>query len=325
MKCLEYFVSFFQYWHWGLTGDIVAQTVEAVEYIHTNALGSIAAITDANGNVIERREYEPYGSQLSPAVQDGPGYTGHVQDATTGLIYMQQRYYDPELGVFDSVDPVTAYSNGDMRFFTRYAYAFNNPYKFNDPDGRCPLCMPIVLGGGGGALVDYAIQKAVNPDKPVNRAEIAVAGVAGAISGGVGGVLVGAVARGSVTVGQAVAVQTFTNAATGAGSMIAQNSIEGKPISLGEVGAATAGSVVGGAVASGIGVAAGDFAGAAAKGTLQRMANSSAPGAPNIASTTASTGVAIPRQGMAQAVMSQNGQASAQIVVGAAQKELEKK
>jgi hypothetical protein len=25
---------------------------------------------------------------------------------------------------------------GDMRFFNRYAYAANNPYKFTDPDGR---------------------------------------------------------------------------------------------------------------------------------------------------------------------------------------------
>jgi hypothetical protein len=52
---------------------------------------------------------------------------------------MQQRYYDPQLGRFLSVDPVTAYG-GDMRHFNRYAYAYNNPYRFTDPDGRCPSC-----------------------------------------------------------------------------------------------------------------------------------------------------------------------------------------
>ena len=33
---------------------------EAVEYPHTDALGSPVAITDASGNVIERTVYEPY-------------------------------------------------------------------------------------------------------------------------------------------------------------------------------------------------------------------------------------------------------------------------
>jgi len=55
---------------------------------------------------------------------------------------MQQRYYDPMIGRFLSRDPVTAYSNGDMRFFNAYAYAFNNPYRFSDPDGRCPMGCP---------------------------------------------------------------------------------------------------------------------------------------------------------------------------------------
>ena len=43
---------------------------------------------------------------------------------------MQQRYYDPVIGRFLSVDPVTAYDNGDMRFFNRYSYAANVPYTF---------------------------------------------------------------------------------------------------------------------------------------------------------------------------------------------------
>lgn len=111
----------------------LAQT--AVKYVHTDALGSVVAVTDANRNVIERREYEPYGAQLAPAAQDGPGYTGHVQDAATGLVYMQQRYYDPQVGRFLSVDPVTAYEQ-PITNFNRYVYALNNPYKFTDPDGR---------------------------------------------------------------------------------------------------------------------------------------------------------------------------------------------
>jgi RHS repeat-associated protein len=82
------------------------------------------------------REHRPYGEQALGTPKDGPGFTGHMGDADTGLVYMQQRYYDPAIGRFLSVDPVTAYSSGDMRFFNRYAYANNNPYRFTDPDGR---------------------------------------------------------------------------------------------------------------------------------------------------------------------------------------------
>src|SRR3546814_6432958 len=80
-----------------------------VEYLHTDALGSVVAVSNSAGTVIERREYEPYGRQLKPPVpEDGPAYTGHGSDAATGLSYMQQRYYDPGVGRFLSVDPVTA-------------------------------------------------------------------------------------------------------------------------------------------------------------------------------------------------------------------------
>jgi RHS repeat-associated protein len=105
------------------------------EYQHTDALGSPVAVTDAAGQVVERTAWEPYGAAIGKTI-DGVGYTGHVMDAATGLVQMQQRYYDPESGRFLSVDPVTAYDNGDMRFFNRYAYANNNPYTFVDPDGR---------------------------------------------------------------------------------------------------------------------------------------------------------------------------------------------
>lgn len=117
----------------GVSPAAVAQTT--VTYIHTDALGSVVAESDANGNVIKRYDYEPYGAVVGGQVTDGPGYTGHVSDSATGLSYMQQRYMDPQLGVFLSVDPVTAYDQ-PVGQFNRYRYANGNPYKFKDPDGR---------------------------------------------------------------------------------------------------------------------------------------------------------------------------------------------
>ncbi|MDH5822518.1 RHS repeat-associated core domain-containing protein [Luteimonas sp. RD2P54] len=140
-------------------GAAFAQTT--VKYIHTDALGSVVAVTDQNRNVLERREYEPYGQQLTPALADGPGYTGHVQDAATGLTYMQQRYYDPLCGCFLSVDPVTAYDNPVTQFH-RYRYGNNNPYSFSDPDGRLgQVAVGGIIGGViGGGLEVYKQVKA---------------------------------------------------------------------------------------------------------------------------------------------------------------------
>ena len=85
--------------------------------------------------MLERLNYEPFGALIGKAGFSGVGYTGHVMDGGTGLTYMQQRYYDPDVGRFLSVDPVAVDTqhgaNGN-----RYQYAANNPYRMVDPDGR---------------------------------------------------------------------------------------------------------------------------------------------------------------------------------------------
>lgn len=109
---------------------------EVVRYMHTDALGSVVVITDQNQAVVQRMEYEPYGQQLASMPREGVGYTGHVQDRDTGLVHMQQRYYDPELGIFLSVDPITPSANFSSNFH-RYRYANNNPVSFTDREGLC--------------------------------------------------------------------------------------------------------------------------------------------------------------------------------------------
>jgi len=106
-----------------------------VKYQHTDALGSPVAVTDSNRNIVERSEFEPYGAVVNRPLRDGVGYTGHLEDESTGLVYMQQRYYDPMIGRFISIDPVAAdrFTGGNDN---RYWYAANNPYKYVDPDGQ---------------------------------------------------------------------------------------------------------------------------------------------------------------------------------------------
>ncbi|PRH81408.1 hypothetical protein C6N40_12915 [Arenimonas caeni] len=107
-----------------------------VIYQHTDALGTPVAFTDAAGNVTRRERMTAWGEPADGTWSNEPGYTGHQMDASSKLVYMQQRYYDPAVGRFLSVDPVTALDSGDMRHLNRYAYAYNNPLRFVDPDGR---------------------------------------------------------------------------------------------------------------------------------------------------------------------------------------------
>lgn len=111
--------------------------ITTVTYIYTDGQGSPVAEADSAGNVTATFDYTPYGSTLLGAQQNGPGYTGHVADPDTALTYMQARYYDPSMGRFLSVDPVIPMA-GQMSSFGTYAYANNNPYRYTDPDGRCP-------------------------------------------------------------------------------------------------------------------------------------------------------------------------------------------
>ena len=54
-------------------------------YQHNDALGTAVAESDAAGTVVRKSEYEPYGQLVNRPLTDGPGFTGHVQDAATGL------------------------------------------------------------------------------------------------------------------------------------------------------------------------------------------------------------------------------------------------
>lgn len=114
-------------WNW-------ATGVSTVTYLHTDSLGSPVARTDASKNVLEKTEYAPYGSPINRPV-DGIGYTGHVMDQSSGLVYAQQRYYDPLIGRFLSADSVQPDFDSGTNF-NRYWYAENNPYTMVDSDGR---------------------------------------------------------------------------------------------------------------------------------------------------------------------------------------------
>ena len=119
----------------------------SVTYVYTDPQGTPLAEADVNGNITATFDYAPYGSIALGTAPNGPGYTGHVNDPDTQLVYMQARYYDPAVGRFLSVDPVGP-AAGNAFKFNRFAYANNNPIVNMDPDGRDSDDDPGIAGPG---------------------------------------------------------------------------------------------------------------------------------------------------------------------------------
>jgi RHS repeat-associated protein len=109
------------YIHGGQFIDEVVMTSDVANAMGSFSLTdlrySVYAVVDASGAVVERYQYDPYGSRtvLTPsfvsisesAIGQEFGYTGRRHDAEdTGLIYFRARYYSGELGRFVSRDPL---------------------------------------------------------------------------------------------------------------------------------------------------------------------------------------------------------------------------
>ncbi|SEG57955.1 RHS repeat-associated core domain-containing protein [Nonomuraea solani] len=97
---------------------------------------SQAAVNATNGDLAVRRS-TPFGEDRGTAPPWWPGQRGFVggtKDATTGLVHLGAREYDPKFGRFLSVDPII--DDVDPQQLNGYSYASNSPVSMSDPDGQ---------------------------------------------------------------------------------------------------------------------------------------------------------------------------------------------
>jgi len=108
---------------------------DTVVYYHSDAIGSVRAVTDSGGQIVERFDYLPFGERWSPGTTvEKLGFAGKDFDQETGLNYFGARYHASINGRFTTVDPVQGQLT-DPQSLNRYAYAKNNPLRFVDPTG----------------------------------------------------------------------------------------------------------------------------------------------------------------------------------------------
>lgn len=122
--------------------------VKKESYLHKNHQSSVLAITDASGQLTERRYYDAFGDIKSYIGKNGKylasvlaytaatdmSFTGHRWLTTAAVIHMKGRVYDPKIGRFLSADPHIQ-SPLNTQSLNRYSYVLNNPLSLTDPSG----------------------------------------------------------------------------------------------------------------------------------------------------------------------------------------------
>jgi RHS repeat-associated protein len=118
-----------------------ATTMTTVAWLLGNHQGTatLTLTPDGTNYTTARQRYLPYGNprgnpnQLDTTTERG--FLGQTEDNTTTLTYLNARHYDPNLGVFISVDPIAL--PGAPQTLNPYTYSGNNPTTFMDPSGLC--------------------------------------------------------------------------------------------------------------------------------------------------------------------------------------------
>ena len=117
-------------------------------YLVTDSLGSVRGTVSSSGALTGSTSYDAWGNpETSGGLSSATpfGYAGGYTDPT-GLIYLINRYYDPQTGQFISLDPAISQT------IQPYAYADGNPVSVTDPTGLCGFlswCAVVAFIAGG--------------------------------------------------------------------------------------------------------------------------------------------------------------------------------
>ena len=101
------------------------------------------------GEVTERKasSYSSFNNELQ--------YTGAVYDDSTGLLYLNARFYDPQTGRFISRDTYRGAPNHAGTWHL-YAYCANNPVNYVDPSGHLAISAGAIAAASAAMIAAIA-------------------------------------------------------------------------------------------------------------------------------------------------------------------------
>lgn len=225
---------------------------ESIKYQHKDYQGTVLAISDESGVLVQRLSFDIYGARrnvlynhstgfikptsamydkigsltydesLSELVRkaaiDQRGYTSHEHLDAVGLIHMNGRVYDAASALFLSADPNLP-DISDQHYLNRYSYTLNNPVSYTDPSGYFGIkeFANVVKD------VDESLTKFDDKlHSPEGRMVLAIAITAATGGYGLGWAIAGGFASGYVMTGTlqgAVVGAVFAGASYGVGSI----------------------------------------------------------------------------------------------------------
>ncbi|WLR44459.1 HNH/ENDO VII family nuclease (plasmid) [Bacillus carboniphilus] len=133
-------------------------------FYHYDIRGSVTNIIDSDAKRVKGYEYDDFGKPKEAGDKtfiNDVKFTGSVHDASTGLYYMNARYYSSDTGRFISQDTYkgTAFDPWTQHLYT---YTTNNPVNYVDPTGHIHVYM--IDSGMGYAKAIGHRSKSVKPD-----------------------------------------------------------------------------------------------------------------------------------------------------------------
>lgn len=133
--------------------SIIAQIKDGTKnYYVYDGHGDTIALLDSNGFLtVEEKTYTAFGNAMEKSLYVPFRYNGQYYDSYSGLYYLRNRYYDPELGRFLTEDPYWNANNmihGDKQYgegeakipdysaiaqsANLYVYCMNDPVNLSD-------------------------------------------------------------------------------------------------------------------------------------------------------------------------------------------------